>query len=635
MPEHLSTERMTLCATDPSEEGIINRVGDALITFGGDAAVVPSRTGERTSGTPGPAGLHLMPTGDGWTGFPLTSVRAGDWRAWLLGELYGLDGISSADMVRQAVTGSVDVTNLNGHYLLLAHHAGAEEWHVWTNRFGTVHAFLASCQGGAALGTYFPAVAAAASARELDWQGLTGFFGFGFFPQDRTFYRDVKILRPATHHVLDALGKTKTSDRYWTWDYRPNRRRSYDDTLGELAGHLENVMVDHTAGGRVALPISGGLDSRTTVAALMPHVFGSTSGGRPGEAVASEGRAASAHGDRESFGAITMPWSYSYGYSDRSIETRIARRVAEAAGLPFQAFTIPPYLFEKLDDVLEAAAGFTDVTHCRPAAVIGEIGRRANVMVAAHWGDVWFDDMGLLDASDDMKHSSIVDHALQKLEKRGSAFLLEHLCRPHLNGADPKHVLRDLVSSELERLGHIDEPDFRMKAFKTDQWSFRWTLAAMPVFQKGVFPRLTFYDYRLTDFFATVPSDVLEGRRLQVDYLKRFAPNLARITWERHEANLYHYQYANSWLLPKRLFKKAWRMVRPPVQRNWERQFMNPEGRRGLERRLLRGGRPVHDFISHAEISRLVEEFYDHPSPSRGYAVSMLLTFSAWLENFG
>ena len=83
-------------------------------------------------------------------------------------------------------------------------------------------------------------------------------------------------------------------------------------------------MDDHSREGRVAVPISGGLDSRATVAALT----------RPGETP----------DDRL--------WAYSYCYSDDSVETRIARRVAQVRRLPFQAYTIRPYLFEDIERLL-------------------------------------------------------------------------------------------------------------------------------------------------------------------------------------------------------------------------------------------------------------------------------------------
>ena len=50
-----------------------------------------------------------------------------------------------------------------------------------------------------------------------------------------------------------------------------------------------------------------------------------------------------------------------------------------------------------------------------------------------------------------------------------------------------------------------------------EQWSARWTTASLRMFQSAAFPRLPFYDTRLADFFATVPTPLVAGRRLQID----------------------------------------------------------------------------------------------------------------------
>ena len=68
--------------------------------------------------------------------------------------------------------------------------------------------------------------------------------------------------------------------------------------------------------------------------------------------------------------------------------------VAESRHLPFEAFAVGPYLFDRLSMILNAVEGFQDLTQCRQAAVSDELARHADYVIAAHWGDVWLDDMG-------------------------------------------------------------------------------------------------------------------------------------------------------------------------------------------------------------------------------------------------
>ncbi|HEY1434710.1 MAG TPA: asparagine synthase-related protein, partial [Thermoanaerobaculia bacterium] len=434
-------------------------------------------------------------------------------------------------------------------------------------------------------------------------------FAFGFFPQDRTFFDDVRILRPATHCAFDDRGRLLREERYWSWRHAPDLRRSQRDTVEEFGAVFHRILDEQTASGRIAVPISGGLDSRSTVAALT----------RPDRAA----------------GPAEL-WSYSYGYTDDSIETEIAGRVATARHLPFEPITIGPYLFDRLGSIVSCVEGFQDVTQSRQAAISERLSRDADAVIAAHWGDVWLDGMGL-ENRPSATGPEILEQSLGKIVKRGRRWLLDHLAARGLGqAADP--LLREMIGAELARVEAIEDPDFRVKAFKTEQWSFRWTLASIRMFQAGAFPRLPFYDTRLTDFFATVPSAMLSERRLQVDYLKRFAPDLARIKWQAYDTNLYRYPYFDTWLLPSRAVKKAMRLLRrqPAPQRNWEVQFLSEGGRRNLESALLAPGSRLHDLVAPEDLRGLLGRFFAAPfEDGRGYTVSMLLTLSAWLEAHG
>ncbi|MGE5718165.1 MAG: hypothetical protein ACM369_16070 [Acidobacteriota bacterium] len=598
--------------SDPADRN--GRCGDLIVMFNGER---PGLT--RESRTPWVLeermetwALWREDAGPGWKGFPIRRIAAGGWQLWLLGELFGLpkDGDLEAEILAVA-DGRKPAASLNGHFILLGWNGGSGEWHVVTDRFGTIHAYLARDGRRAAIGTFSPAVADGASRRQVDWAGLTGFFSFGFFPEDRTFFEDVRIVRPGMRKVLDASGRPLREERTWTWRHEPDGRRSYDETVGEFGEVLGEILGEHAAGRRLAVPISGGLDSRTTVAAL------------------TGGDAAS---DPENL------WAYSYGYSEDSVETRIARRVAAARKIPFEALTIGPYLFERLDEILACIEGFQDITQCRQAVVIPSLAERTDRVVAAHWGDVWLDDTGLV-GSGISGPETVVAHSLKKIRKSGGTWLTRNVCAGHLgDGRDVEALLEGFVRRELDRLPAIEDPDFRVKAFKTEQWSFRWTLASLRMFQAGAFPRLPFYDNRMADFFSTVPSKFTAGRRLQIDYLKRHAPDLARITWQARGASLYRATRPDVLLLPERALKKLFRLAtgRHVVERNWEVQFLSPSGRAGLERWLLAPGLKLHDLVSRTEVVGLLADFFRAPfEAGRGYTVSMLLTFSAWLERYG
>ena len=579
-------------------------IGDWLLTFETSGAALPSRvpgSGWRLEQS-GPGWQSwLTAPGPGWRGAPTLTVETATGSVRLIGELFGT--ADPAAIIADVAAGRASPNTLNGHFLLVAHHRPVDEWHIWTNRHATFHAYLATNGSRVAVGTFMPAVAAAVGRDELDWEGLTGFFGFGFFAGDRTHLKGVRILRPATHYRFSGHGQLLGEACYWRWQHEPDYSRSYDATVDEFAARFGVVMDDLTADDRIAVPISGGLDSRSTVATMAP--------GSP---------------------AASRLWAYSYGYGDDSTETRIAGRVAAARGLPFESFTIQPYLFSRLPAVMAAVEGFEDVTQCRQAAIVDEIDRRADYVIAAHLGDLYLDDMGLGDTATE---ADVFAATLKKARKTGSNWLLGNLCAPQLNGTGPEAVLHNAVAGELARLETISEPDFRVKAFKVDQWCARWTTVALRAFQPAAFPRLPFYDTRLADFFLTVPTAYVAGRRLQLDYLRRYAPDLARVPWQTTGRDLFHDGRDGMTALGRRAVRKGWRQLtgRKTIERNWEIQFMGAAGRAGLAHHLLRPGLALHEFVAPRMIGALLEAFEGDPyADKRSYTVAMLLTFSAWLE---
>lgn len=570
------------------------QIGDFLLVFGDET---PPRRGR----TEGPwtclerfdsAFLWAQEKQPGWAGMPWRCLETAAGKAWLFGELFG----DSLKKLPAIVADRASAAELNGHFLLLVQSAETRDWRLYTSRLGTLHAYVARRSQRVAVGSSFAAVANAASGRRLDWQALAGFFACGFFPGDLTPFDDISILRSARRYVFSEFGELRAAKRYWAWQHQPEVRedREVADELGDL---LSTVTADLCADGGVALPISGGLDSRTVVGALPPSAD---------------------------------VWAYSYGWGRRSIENRIARRIAERRHLPYQSFVIGPYLMAELESITAATEGFQDLTLCRQAAIHEALASQAQSVLGAHWGDVWNDQMGQLDAPADQ---DLLEVALKKMVRPGGALLADLVCRGPL-GDDPSHSLRAVFARELKALGHLEDPDFRLKAFKTDQWSARFTTASLRVFQAAAFPRLPYYDNRIVDFYCRLPSSQVAGRRLQIQLLRRRAPDLAAIEWQAAGTDLFHCHWPPRVLQLWRGLRKVGRVLtfERVIERNWQVQFQGAAGRAGLERHLLRPGLRLHDLLPPTPTRELLQRFYRKPDPALAYQVAMLLSFSVFLE---
>ncbi len=575
-------------------------IGDLLITFGNDAENCQARSTQPWTmvANLGAGRVYTTQPDEQWRGFPLTESEDEEWRIWLLGELF-----DQSQPLTQAI---FQPEKLNGHFLLVGYEKLRKRVHVITSRLGTVHCYYADNGGIAAVGTFSPAAAQATGCSRLNLQAIVEFFTFGFFLGDKTHWQDVTILPAATDTVLDESGKIISQVPYWHWHYEPSASLTYDEAIDGFQDIFRSVLTKQIAQKRIALPLSGGLDSRSTLAEL----------GEPG------------------MGGAAQIFPFSYGYSKDSVETKIARQLGSKRGMPVRTWTIQPYLFDRIERVCAEVEGFQDLTICRQAYVVDELSKQADHIVAAHWGDVWLDDMGFLGQAmiSDERLAAVIT---KKYAKNGSQ-VLQSLFLPNLP-TDWQEKIMANVHTSLSGFDKINDLDFKIKAWKTSRWSFRWTLSSLRVFQAGMFPILPFYDNDLVDFFTQVPGEFLAGRKLQVDYLKRFAPDLARVKWQQFDANLYQYKGFTTWRLPRRAIQKLKRQFFPGpiVQRNWELQFLNPEGKAGLNQYLLEPGLKLHGLFSVQVLQQLLADFYRDPSAARGYAVSMLLTLSAWLEQYG
>lgn len=535
-------------------------------------------------------------------------AASGAWRVWAVGDVYAYRDEPADPLGRLAADLATDRAapeRFDAHAVVVAWDGAERRIHVLTDRLGTVHAYLGGAPGRRALGTCFAAVAEG-SAREPDWVSITGFCAYGFHPADRTPWTDVAVLRPATWTTVDEQGGVVTSRRTWDWWHDPDHGASDDDLLDDFHERWTRAVRTRIAGRPAVVPLSGGLDSRTAYAALPPA---------------------------PDAGAAVHPLTY--GYAADSVEIRLSRAVARARGRRADETVVGPYLFDRLDQVVGAVEGFQALTYSRQAAVSDRLAARGRVVVGGHWGDVWFDTAGAAPAVGEAPGAGpatsidLVARAHAKFAKRGRAWLLEHVCAPHLGGIEPEAVLRDLLADELARIPDLGDPDLRLKALKTEQWSFRWTLASVRAYQLGVATVLPFYADDVVDLFLRVPTDRLAGRRLQIAYLRRHHADLAGVPWQQTGRPLVDRPWGPAAGLVRRAGAKAWRLARrrPVVERNWEVQYLTGDGPARL-RALLAGAGPLLTPDVVGRSGALVDDLVRAPTPATAHAVDTLATLA-------
>ena len=156
---------------------------------------------------------------------------------------------------------------LNGSFLIVLYHIASRELLVVNDRFSSRPLFYHYRDRSLAFGSQLrPILKFPGLPRVLDQQAIYEFFTFQRILEDRTYYRDVKVLPPAT--ILQFQNGNITFHRYWKIQYN-TKFDSTENYVEALASTLRQAVARRSKSPhRLGLLLSAGLDSRSVLAAL-------------------------------------------------------------------------------------------------------------------------------------------------------------------------------------------------------------------------------------------------------------------------------------------------------------------------------------------------------------------------------
>lgn len=431
----------------------------------------------------------------------------------------------------------------------------------------------------------------------LDKEAICVFSAIGFFLDDDTYYSAQRALRPATAYSLDAYGKPSGNGTAWfKWHYSP-RQISLQQAVDEFAHLFETIIHDQVGNRKAILPLSGGLDSRTQAAGLK-HLKKAVH-------------------------------AYGYTFEGGHDETEYGKRIAQACDFPFEDWKVPSgYLWKCIEQLAHLNGCYSEFTHPRQMAFTDRYAALGEVFSLGHWGDVLFDDMGV---ADDLPVEKQVEVVLKKIVKKGGMELASALWQAWGLEGDFREYLTERVRKLLLDIDIPNSANARIRAFKSLYWAPRWTAVNLSVFESVRPVTVPYFDNRMCEFVCTVPEKYLAKRQIQIEYLKRSAPDLARIPWQEHRPfNLYNYQWDKApYNWPYRAKSKLKLMISPGkvIERNWELQFLGEENEQHIRKYLFNNPR----FLAWIP-KKLTELFYQNfigvDSIRYSHPVSILLTLS-------
>lgn len=422
---------------------------------------------------------------------------------------------------------------------------------------------------------------------QLDLEAIVFFCAAGFFAENDTYWKDAKW------NELNFDSKP--------WHYTP-KKITLDEAVDEFASLFHTIVKEQVSNNKVILPLSGGLDSRTLAVAMQQLKM--------------------------------EPFTYSYTFKGSFGETKYGKQIAKTAGWEFMDIEIPPsYMWDKLEASGKVNGCYSEFTHARQVAVAEELSHKGDIWLLGHWGDVLFDDMGV---DSNSSFSQQVDVLYKKVLKKGGKELAEDLWNAwNLPGTFEKY-LRERLERMHARIP-IEDANARVRAFKSLYWATRWTSTNLHYFNQYKPMSLPYYDDRMCKFTMTIPENLLASRQIQIEYIKKYSPELAKVPWQdKAPYNLFNYHKQFSLHhLPYRVKNKAKYMLRDKVlgkkliQRNWEIQFLGKENDEALKSWLFDNSKFL-SLVPKEIVEKYYSNFLDGDQVYWSHPLSMLLTLSVF-----
>ena len=437
---------------------------------------------------------------------------------------------------------------------------------------------------------------------ELDYKAICVFSALGFFLDTDTYWKDKKVLPPASINKIDDSGYLISSEPWFEWYYKP-KQINLNEATTNFSELFEEIVKEQCNNKKVILPISGGLDSRSQAVAL--HKLG------------------------------VAVKSYSYSFENGYNEVGISKKIAEKCDFPFQEFTISKsYLWNKINELVTINKCYSEFTHPRQMAVIDDIEKLGDVFSLGHWGDVLFDSENLQQNYSDKEILPLVK---KKVIKKGGLELATSLWKNWKLEGEFEDYLDRRILTLLSRINIVNS-NAKIRAFKSMYWAPRWTSINLTVFARNKEIYLPYYDDRMCQFICEVPESLLNDRQIQIEYIKRTNPSVAKIVWQDTKPfNLFNHHLAKTHLrLPFRIVDKLKREFenfqgKKFVQRNWELQFLEADDKGKLIDYLQ--SIEVTNQINIDLIKQYLNLFYKDDQVYYSHSISTLLTLSLYFKN--
>lgn len=428
------------------------------------------------------------------------------------------------------------------------------------------------------------------NTKNLSYRSIAKWISTGFFLGNSNFFKNNIVLK-------------KNDKNYREW-YRNKKNISFQDAVDNFKTIFETRINKNVNGKKIILPLSGGLDSRTIATAL-----------------------------RHNKDVVAISYEFEGGLK----ETNYAEKISNVYGWEFHKYVIKKgYLWDNLSELANITNCETEFTHPRQMAVINKISNFGEVIISGQWGDVLFDSFG-------MKSNASIDDQIKKIMsiiiKPGGFEAAEELWKIWGLEKDFTTVMYDNIKRLLKEI-NINEPNSRIRAFKSLYWAPRWSDNNLKVFSTKNKVYIPYYEEKILNLISELPENFLVNRNIQINYIKNNSYDLAMIPWQQYDLNLYQYKKFNSLYFPRRVYRYSKRIFKEQIlkrnkiiQRNWELQFIGKKNEARLKEWLFETDE-LKNIIPIEVIKKYYTKFKRVDPVKYSHPISMFLTLAVWSKNF-
>ena len=430
--------------------------------------------------------------------------------------------------------GPEGLAGLNGLYVVVIWDKKARRLHIVNDRYGFRKLYYWNSGNKFVFASEYKAISWFPDfPKKIDEFAFANLMTFGYVLDDRTLFEDIKLLPPASIAIVQ--NGNFSIRKYWDYSFyeEGDPRLSEDEYIDALAEKLTTAVQKRVNGvNRLALPLSGGLDSRTMAAVLYR------------------------------LNSVDYIKAYSYGHR-HCYDVRFGKKIAKKLGFPHETIEITPDFINKhtkifiyLDEAMAACDWAWGIISKKKAFAKDNI----NAVLTGFLGDVLFGSNlsfnSVLNTTKDNEAITKIYHShIDSFNDQESERYLNQHVYQRIRGHNLQVIQQTYNNAPTDNILN------RARYVNLQQRQRKFTCTQIRDLEFFAYTFSPFIDNDFVDFVTHVPPELQLNQSLYKKMLIRHFPEVIRIG---HSATgfpikPYRWQAALKWRLEKHkdVLKKA------------------------------------------------------------------------------